>query len=536
LSSLNWEDSVNLQSLEPSEGQYRTLLDFVHENALINEGKEVMRMQLVNRSLNCFTMNNPVRAFSLRVIKSKTFDRFILLTIAATSVLMGMTDYSHFDQETGEVLTEGSATNKFIESMDGYFLFIFTMEFTLKVIALGFCCGNNTYLKDPWNWIDFCVVVAGLMEIIPNVPNVAFLRMMRLLRPLRSLDALGLKSVITTLLVSIPALGTVGALLVLLFFIYGILGVQMWGVPGSLHGRCRLTQFPIVLNTTGVLALPRLTNQPDLEVFYTGLSREEFIDLAGSQRNNLAVRLNSSIDSSIADSDLNITKFVYSQRCVTQPNDQPSWRERPEESPWAVPQHCWWPIDVEDERLCSVSGGISFTGGHACGKKRWCGSNYDEMGRPRFDDPLIMSGDLYRAFAFGFTTFDQLGDAFFTIFQCVTLEGWTPIMYRVEDSGNKTSAGIFFISLFVFGGLFLLNLVLAVVYNSFEKQQQALQEKEYNDTIAAIFQGDASSDGIITAREVFEVKEKLPRDGRRELVKVRRRSSSVQCGVPRSNR
>jgi hypothetical protein len=127
-------------------------------------------------------------------------------------------------------------------------------------------------------------------------------------------------------------------------------------VGAGIRGACGRVLMRLYLRSAGhihgiIRFGVRFRTMPDLEVFYTGLSREEFIDLAGSQRNYLAVRLNSSIDSSIdssiADSDLNITKFVYSQRCVTQPNDQPSWRERPEDSPWAVPQHCWWPIDVE---------------------------------------------------------------------------------------------------------------------------------------------------------------------------------------------
>jgi hypothetical protein len=507
-----------LEDLEPPQDKYHKLLDFVHENELILEGKEAEAAQLVQRSLGCFTRNNPVRKLSIQVINSKIFDRFILLTIAATSVMMGLTDYANFDRETGEILNEGSLRNELIASTEGWFLFIFTIECTLKVIALGFCWGNNTYLKDPWNWIDFTVVVSGVLEIIPNVPNVGFLRMMRLLRPLRSLDALGLKGVITTLLVSIPALGTVGALLVLLFFIYGILGVQMWGVPGAMHGRCRLTPFPILLETSGAPALPSFAHRADLEVFYTGLTQQGFVDLAGSQRQQNGSMTNGTR------AGLNMTQHAYAQRCVMQPNNMDAWREDPSTSPWAEPQQCWWPIDADDDRLCSVVSGISFSSGHECGAQRWCGSNYDELGRDRFVDPRVMSGDLFALNGFGFTTFDQLGDAFFTIFQCITLEGWTPIMYSVDDSGNTTSGGIYFVSLFIFGGLFLLNLVLAVVYNSFEKQNRVLQEAEYNEQIKTMFGGEELGDGIITAREVFEAKGGLPRDARREIVRLLKES------------
>ena len=48
---------------------------------------------------------------------------------------------------------------------------------------------ERRYLRDAWNWLDFMVVVSGLIEMSPVVsliPNVTFLRVVRVLRPLRS--------------------------------------------------------------------------------------------------------------------------------------------------------------------------------------------------------------------------------------------------------------------------------------------------------------------------------------------------------------
>ena len=36
------------------------------------------------------------------------------------------------------------------------------------------------------------------------------------------------------------------------------------------------------------------------------------------------------------------------------------------------------------------------------------------------------------SFNFGYTNFDSIWRASLTIFQCVTMEGWTPIMYMVQ--------------------------------------------------------------------------------------------------------
>ena len=58
---------------------------------------------------------------------------------------------------------------------------------------------------------------------------------------------------------------------------------------------------------------------------------------------------------------MNYTEY----RCLDVSNfdledDEPSWTKS--SSPWSTPRECWWPLDSEDERLCTVS---SF-GMHKC--------------------------------------------------------------------------------------------------------------------------------------------------------------------------
>lgn len=68
------------------------------------------------------------------------------------------------------------------------FTVIFTLEAILKIIAMGFIFGKGSYLRDGWNWIDFIVVISGILTSVPDVPKVSFLRAFRVLRPLRSLN------------------------------------------------------------------------------------------------------------------------------------------------------------------------------------------------------------------------------------------------------------------------------------------------------------------------------------------------------------
>ena len=140
------------------------------------------------------------------------------------------------------------------------------------------------------------------------------------------------------------------------------------------------------------------------------------------------------------------------------PADQPSWTKST--SDWSAPHACYWPLDPDDARFCSHG-----TGSYRCGdgprgggsSATWCGSDYDALGNARFNGTGPRAVDLdgasvglaserrnrYRMthaatytedMNWGFTTFDDMGRAFLTIFQAMTLEGWSDIMYFCQDS------------------------------------------------------------------------------------------------------
>ena len=73
------------------------------------------------------------------------------------------------------------------------FSYIFTLELVLKVIAFGFIMHPKSYMRDTWNWLDFVVVVTGLIELSmgsKGAESVRSLRVLRVLRPLKSIHAL----------------------------------------------------------------------------------------------------------------------------------------------------------------------------------------------------------------------------------------------------------------------------------------------------------------------------------------------------------
>merc|ERR1740138_1036585 len=71
------------------------------------------------------------------------------------------------------------------------------------------------------------------------------------------------------------------------------------------------------------------------------------------------------------------------------------------------------------------------------------------------------------------TSFDSLPSAFLSIFQCITLEGWTEMMYQVQDAYSTTIPSIYFFLLILVGAFFMINFTLAVLYQSFLDAQLA---------------------------------------------------------------
>ena len=47
------------------------------------------------------------------------------------------------------------------EELEPVFMGIFTVEMTVKILADGFICHKGSYLRNPWNIMDFIVVISG---------------------------------------------------------------------------------------------------------------------------------------------------------------------------------------------------------------------------------------------------------------------------------------------------------------------------------------------------------------------------------------
>lgn len=101
--------------------------------------------------------------------------------------MLAITDYK--DRLYGD--TYVSKINGELAYLDHAFTIIFIIECVSKILGMGFVVHKNSYLRDPWNYLDFFVVLVSLVNYIPNVNSggLKALRTFRILRPLRTINA-----------------------------------------------------------------------------------------------------------------------------------------------------------------------------------------------------------------------------------------------------------------------------------------------------------------------------------------------------------
>ncbi|XP_035261630.1 calcium channel, voltage-dependent, P/Q type, alpha 1A subunit, b isoform X3 [Anguilla anguilla] len=77
----------------------------------------------------------------------------------------------------------------------------------------------------------------------------------------------------------------------------------------------------------------------------------------------------------------------------------------------------------------------------------------------------------------GITQFDNILFAVLTVFQCITMEGWTELLYYSNDASGSTWNWMYFIPLIIIGSFFMLNLVLGVLSGEFAKERERVENR-----------------------------------------------------------
>ncbi|XP_066927937.1 sodium channel protein 1 brain-like isoform X5 [Clytia hemisphaerica] len=152
------------------------------------------------------------------LIEHKYFEAVILFLIAFSSLTLVFEDV---------YLNEKEGLKDFLFYCNYFFAIIFTLEFLVKLFALGFV----TYFTNFWNLLDVFIVAISLSSLFGDSGgNLKALRSLRGLRPLRAISRFeGMKVVVNALVYSIPSIGNVLLVCVAFWLIFSIMGYNLFG-------------------------------------------------------------------------------------------------------------------------------------------------------------------------------------------------------------------------------------------------------------------------------------------------------------------
>uniref|UniRef100_A0A803Y4V8 Sodium channel protein n=1 Tax=Meleagris gallopavo TaxID=9103 RepID=A0A803Y4V8_MELGA len=201
---------------------------------VLNKGKAIFRFSATS-ALYILTPFNPLRKiaikilvhsypFSILVHEKKTHISISFMLIMCTIL-------------TNCVFMTMSNPPDWTKNVEYTFTGIYTFESLIKIIARGFCLEDFTFLRDPWNWLDFTVITFAYVTEFVNLGNVSALRTFRVLRALKTISVIpGLKTIVGALIQSVKKLSDVMILTVFCLSVFALIGLQLF--MGNLRNKC----------------------------------------------------------------------------------------------------------------------------------------------------------------------------------------------------------------------------------------------------------------------------------------------------------
>ncbi|KAL9916057.1 na channel protein 60E isoform 2-T2 [Glossina fuscipes fuscipes] len=169
------------------------------------------------KSLFLFHPWSAPRRVCVYIATNQYFDYCVMATILFNCIFLAMTET--------------------VEEAEYIFLAIYSIEMVIKIIAKGFLLNKYTYLRNPWNWLDFVVITSGYATIGMEVGNLAGLRTFRVLRALKTVSIMpGLKTIINALLHSFRQLAEVMTLTIFCLMVFALFALQVY--MGELRNKC----------------------------------------------------------------------------------------------------------------------------------------------------------------------------------------------------------------------------------------------------------------------------------------------------------
>ncbi|KAJ6222918.1 hypothetical protein RDWZM_001463 [Blomia tropicalis] len=131
---------------------------------------------------------------------------------------------------------------------------------------------------------------------------------------------------------------------------------------------------------------------------------------------------------------------------------------------------------------------------------------------------------------YGITSFDNIFFAMLTVFQCITMEGWTSILYWTNDALGSHFNWIYFVPLIILGSFFMLNLVLGVLSGEFAKERERVENRQAFLKLRRQQQLERELNGyvewICKAEEVILAEERTTEEEKMHIIEARRRAAA----------
>ncbi|KAM9648878.1 sodium channel protein type 5 subunit alpha isoform 5-T5 [Morphnus guianensis] len=217
-----------LEDLDPFYNDRKTFI-------VLNKGKTIFRFS-ATPALYILSPFHPIRRAAIKILVHSLFSMFIMCTILTNCVFMAQ--------------SETPPWNKYVEYT---FTGIYTFESLIKILARGFCMTEFTFLRDPWNWLDFSVIVMAYITEFVDLGNVSALRTFRVLRALKTISVIsGLKTIVGALIQSVKKLADVMILTVFCLSVFALIGLQLF--MGNLRHKC-VRDYTKFNSTNGTLYL-----------------------------------------------------------------------------------------------------------------------------------------------------------------------------------------------------------------------------------------------------------------------------------------
>uniref|UniRef100_A0A7N8Y1D6 Sodium channel protein n=1 Tax=Mastacembelus armatus TaxID=205130 RepID=A0A7N8Y1D6_9TELE len=187
---------------------------------VLNKGKTIFRFS-ATPSLYILSPFNLLRRIAIKIlIHSYPFNMIIMCTILTNCIFMTFSDPPEWSKQVEYTFTG-----------------IYTFESLTKIVARGFAIDDFTFLRDPWNWLDFMVISMAYITEFVDLGNVSALRTFRVLRALKTISVIpGLKTIVGALIQSVKKLSDVMILTVFCLSVFALIGLQLF--MGNLRNKC----------------------------------------------------------------------------------------------------------------------------------------------------------------------------------------------------------------------------------------------------------------------------------------------------------